>query len=181
MKVIACLALAALLPVAAIADCKPIVADITYCSDLRERNAFATRAAMPDLVTTFVLQDDPLVSSHIAVMPIDRDIASWDDVFDMVTFQIMGKGTARFHELSDFVSGPGKIVGADTMRTEMLGRHKDGDVMAAIMVDALPLQNNVLLVYTVQEKRSKSERVEVVEQPLRDLHIGSLAQFRSAE
>ncbi|WP_299657882.1 hypothetical protein [uncultured Tateyamaria sp.] len=178
MRLIA-VALALLLPVTAWAECKPIVVDIAYCSDLRERNAFVTRAAMPDLVTTYVLQDEPLVSSHIALMPIDRQLASWDDVFDMMTFQIMGKGTPRFYALSDIVRGPGKIGDADTMRTEMLGRHKDDGVMAALVVEALPLNDHVLLVYTLQEKRSKFERVDAVEQPLRDLHTAALTQFKS--
>jgi len=164
----------ALMPLAAVGEtCRPIVDQIHYCTDMKERNAFVTRAAMPDLVTSYHLQSDPLVTSHIALMPIDRELKSWDDVFDMVTFQIMGKATARFASISDIVRGPGKVGNADTMRVEMLGRHRDGRVMAAVVVEAIPRKDDVLIIYTVQE------RLDGMDDNLIALHVASLTNLKA--
>lgn len=151
--------------------CDTIAQDAQYCGDMLPGAQMISEVIYPDLVANYVLQTDPLITSVVVTMPYDRAIGSWDDILAMLRDQMMFMGSPPAAALTDDSYGPGAVDGLDSARVEVLGRHADGHVMKAFVIDTLPLQQSVLMIIT------SSETQDIVTQPLRDLHLGFLADF----
>ena len=180
---IAALALDPGTPAHAQAACETITDGIEYCTEAKRRNGGVSSAIYADHVATYRLQRDPLVSSNIIVMPLDRTLASANDLLDMV-FDQFRRGTPPFVSVADIETRNGLIDGRETLQVDFVGTDRDGDPLGAYIVDALPGTEAVLMVFSVQETLAKGSdgrpgpKVTEVTQGHRAAHAAALQDYR---
>ena len=163
--------------------CETITDGIEYCTEADRSRGFISAVIYPDHVATYRLSRNPLISSHIVVMPLDRTLTGASDVVDMV-FDQLSRGTPPFNEVIDIQTRNGLIDGRDTIQVEFRGLSRHGDPRGAYVVEALPGSEAVLLIYTGQERAAKEEdgrpgpAIKAVTQELREAHNAALADYR---
>ncbi|MEP1588278.1 MAG: hypothetical protein ABJR46_19290 [Tateyamaria sp.] len=170
-------------PLHAQAVCETITDGVEYCTEAKRRHGGISSVIYADHVATYRLQRDPLVSSNIVVMPIDRTLRSANDLLDMV-FDQFNRGTPPFVAVDDIETRNSSIDGRETFQVDFVGIDRNGAPLGAYIVDALPGADTVLMVFTVQETLAKesggrpSVKVTAVTQDHRAAHAAALQDYR---
>ena len=183
LALIAALALWPFTPLHAQAACETITDGVEYCTEAKRRQGGISSVIYADHVATYSLQPDPLVSSNIIVMPLDRTLNSADDLLDMV-FDQFNRGTPPFVAVDDIETRNGLIDGRETLQVDFIGIDKDGNPRGSYIVSVLPGAEAVLMVFTVQERLAKESNgrpgatVTEVTQDHRTAHAAALNDYR---
>ncbi|MEM9009832.1 MAG: hypothetical protein AAGE18_01290 [Pseudomonadota bacterium] len=158
-------------------DCRALTSDISYCGPVNERLSGYGQAVFPDLRFNYRDRDDAPPSSHFfAVMPYDREVASWDDVFDMLIDQLVRGGTPPAAAFDRIVRSGREDVDLSTMQVEFIGLHRDGEtVLNSWVAQALPGRGALVLIFSLDE------RADAVPDTLRAAHERVLADIRFVE
>ncbi|MEO9896721.1 MAG: hypothetical protein ABJD13_02355 [Paracoccaceae bacterium] len=163
--------------------CETITDGIEYCTEAKRRHGGISSVIYADHVATYRLQRNPLVSSNIVVMPLDRTLTSANDLLEMV-FDQFRRGTPPFLSVGDIATRNNLIDGRETLQVDFVGIDRNGDPLGAYIVDALPGKEAVLMVFTVQESLAKESdgrpgpKVTEVTQDHRAAHAAALQDYR---
>ncbi len=183
LALFAALVLWPITPAHAQTSCETITDGIEYCTEAKRRQGGISSTIYADHVATFTLQRDPLVSSNIVVMPLDRTLTSSNDVLDMI-FDQFRRGTPPFVQVADLELRNNNIDGRETLQVDFLGVDRDGGPLGAYIVDALPGTDAIFMVFTVQERLARASngapggKVTKVTQEHRTAHAAALADYR---
>jgi hypothetical protein len=129
--------------------CTPIVERVAYCAEVEPKRSGYAQAVYPDLVATYNLQDRPLVTAVLVVMPYETANPTPDDQVRMMLDQLMRRGTPPVAsipgvEVDTYLGFGGKHID----RVTFSGRHKDGGLMGRFAVDIVPMPDELVLLYT---------------------------------
>ncbi|WP_299741581.1 hypothetical protein [uncultured Tateyamaria sp.] len=178
----ATLALTAM-PVLAQETCHDVTEGVEYCTDAEQRRGFISQAIYPDLFGVFTLSDDPLISTNVVVMPLDRTLIDSNDMVDMI-FEQYRRGTPHFSNVGNLQVRGSTIDGRASIQVDFMALSKDNNPRGGYIVEALPGADAVLLIYTVQERHAKEAdgrpgpKVEAITDEMRAAHAAAMQDYR---